>query len=188
VRGNKRDDIIAAATRLFREEGVHATSVAQVITESGSSAGSIYHHFASKDEIVIAVADAALVQPLHGLLEVSEGVLMSPGDMFRAIVATVAGGQLQAALVVQLWAASSTDTALHDLLRGEVLDLRVRLFERVSDWLCSEGLDVGRAETVARLTVGQAMGLLTQRTLDPDFAYDLYVEEAARLLDGLASA
>lgn len=184
--GNRRDAILEAAAGLFRTEGVHAASMAKIRDASGASAGSIYHHFDSKDEIVLAVANAALVEPLHTLLARSEDLVLSPGQIFRAITDTVAGGQVQAALIVQLWAASSTDGELRGVLREQVLDLRRSLFGRVAAWLEREGLDVGRAETIARLTVGQAMGLLTQRTLDPDFDYDLYVDEAIALLDSVA--
>jgi hypothetical protein len=67
-----------------------------------------------------------------------------------------------------------------------VVGLQHSLFALVARWLEAEGLDVSRAGTVARLTVGQAMGLLTQRSLDPGFDHDVYVTEAALLLDGLA--
>lgn len=184
----KRDAILDAAAALFRSEGVHAASMAMIREASGASAGSIYHHFDSKNEIVLAVAQRTLVEPLSALLASVEGTLLSPGDTFRGLVGVVAGGQVQAALIVQLWAASSTDPALYELLRGQVLELRERLFDRLRAWLDREGFDPARAETIARLTVGQTMGLLTQRTLDPDFDYALYVDEGARLLDALVQA
>lgn len=184
--GNKRDAIIAAAADLFRSEGVHAASMAKIRAASGASAGSIYHHFDSKNEIVMAVAAQALVIPLRALTTRHAGETLSPGQVFRLIVDRVAAGELEPALIVQLWAASTHDDELRKLLRGQVLDLRRGLFVQVRMWLDAQGLDVSRAETIARLTVGQAMGLLTQRTLDPDFDHDLYVGEAVRLLDGLA--
>ena len=184
--GTKRDAIVAAAADLFRSEGVHAASMAKIREASGASAGSIYHHFDSKDDIVIAVAQQAVVEPLRGLIEQNAGAVLSPGEIFRLVVQTVAAGDLQPALIVQLWAASSADEELRTLVRGQVVGLQHSLFALVARWLEAEGLDVSRAGTVARLTVGQAMGLLTQRSLDPGFDHDVYVTEAALLLDGLA--
>lgn len=183
--GTKRDAIVAAAAELFRSEGVHAASMAKIREASGASAGSIYHHFDSKDEIVLAVAGAAMVAPLQALLENNAGALLSPGEILRLIVGAVAEGEMQAALLVQLWAASSADEQLRTLLQKQVTDLRHSLRELVEAWLDAQGLAVGRAESIARLTVGQAMGVLTQRTLDPGFDHDVYVTEAAQLLDGL---
>lgn len=184
--GGKREAILQAAADLFRSEGVHAASMAKIREASGASAGSIYHHFDSKNEIVMAVAEQALVEPLRDLTEKYAGAQLSPGEMFRLIVDAVASGRLEPALIVQLWAASAHDDELRKLLRDQVLDLRRGLFALVRLWLDAKGLDPSRAETIARVTVGQAMGLLTQRTLDPDFDHDLYVGEAVRLLEGLA--
>lgn len=44
--------ILDTAARLFREEGYAATSLRDIAGECGIKAGSIYYHFASKDEIV----------------------------------------------------------------------------------------------------------------------------------------
>jgi AcrR family transcriptional regulator len=54
----RRAKILAGATRCFVRDGFHATSMQDVIDESGVSAGGLYRHFASKDEIVLAIAIA----------------------------------------------------------------------------------------------------------------------------------
>lgn len=40
-----RDDMLRSAAQLFREKGVEATSLADVIEHAGAPRGSIYHHF-----------------------------------------------------------------------------------------------------------------------------------------------
>jgi AcrR family transcriptional regulator len=52
----RREQILAGATRCFMRDGFHATSMQDVISEAGVSAGGLYRHFASKDEIVLAIA------------------------------------------------------------------------------------------------------------------------------------
>ena len=49
-----RERILAAATRLFSEEGIHATGVDRVIAEAGVAPMTVYRHFAGKDELVTA--------------------------------------------------------------------------------------------------------------------------------------
>ena len=52
-----RERILAAATRLFADEGIHATSVDRVIAEAGVAPMTVYRHFAGKDELVTATLD-----------------------------------------------------------------------------------------------------------------------------------
>jgi AcrR family transcriptional regulator len=52
-----RERILDAATRLFADEGVHATSVDRVIAEAGVAPMTVYRHFASKDELVSATLE-----------------------------------------------------------------------------------------------------------------------------------
>jgi AcrR family transcriptional regulator len=49
-----RERILAAATRLFADEGIHATSVDRVIAEADVAPMTVYRHFAGKDELVTA--------------------------------------------------------------------------------------------------------------------------------------
>jgi AcrR family transcriptional regulator len=56
----RRSEILAAACRCFERDGFHATSVADIIRESGLSAGSVYLYFKSKSEIITAVVEMTL--------------------------------------------------------------------------------------------------------------------------------
>ncbi len=57
LEGGKRDEIIAAATRLFFTEGFEGTSVRMILGEVGGEVGMFYHYFASKEELFDVVAD-----------------------------------------------------------------------------------------------------------------------------------
>lgn len=59
-RANRRAQMVPAAVRCFERQGFHATSVADIVAESGLSAGSVYQYVRSKDEIIAAVSEAAL--------------------------------------------------------------------------------------------------------------------------------
>jgi AcrR family transcriptional regulator len=52
-----RASIVAAATRIIDTEGMAALSTRTLAARLGVSGPSLYHHFATKDEIVDAVAD-----------------------------------------------------------------------------------------------------------------------------------
>jgi AcrR family transcriptional regulator len=55
-----RERIVLSADRLFRERGVAATSVDDVLAVAGAGKGQLYRYFESKDELVSAVVDHRL--------------------------------------------------------------------------------------------------------------------------------
>ena len=51
----KRDAILQAALGLIAERGFHNTPMSLVAKQAGASAGTIYHYFAGKDELIHAL-------------------------------------------------------------------------------------------------------------------------------------
>jgi AcrR family transcriptional regulator len=52
-----RDRILETARRLFHEQGYHATGISTILREAGVNSGSLYHFFASKDELLVGVLE-----------------------------------------------------------------------------------------------------------------------------------
>jgi TetR/AcrR family transcriptional regulator, transcriptional repressor for nem operon len=57
-----RERILAAAERLFREKGVDAVGLAELMNEAGFTQGGFYNHFESKDALVSQVIGKAVDQ------------------------------------------------------------------------------------------------------------------------------
>jgi len=57
---NRRQQLLDAAARLFRERGYHVTSMRDIAREVGMLSGSIYYHFSSKEEMLLAVYEEGL--------------------------------------------------------------------------------------------------------------------------------
>ena len=70
--GYDRDQILEIAVQVFIEQGYDATSVASLAMRLGLSKSALYHHFASKEQLLEVALDAAL----GGL----EGVLKDAGE------------------------------------------------------------------------------------------------------------
>jgi AcrR family transcriptional regulator len=68
--GERRRQILDAALRCFADQGYEATTLGQIRERSGASTGSIYHLFASKEEIAGAVYLDGLGRYQDGFLEV----------------------------------------------------------------------------------------------------------------------
>jgi AcrR family transcriptional regulator len=53
----RRQQILDAALLCFSRDGFHNTTTADIVRESGVSQGTLYLYFATKDDIVVALAD-----------------------------------------------------------------------------------------------------------------------------------
>jgi TetR/AcrR family transcriptional regulator, repressor for uid operon len=53
----RRREILAAAQACFREKGFHGTSIAEICSAAQISAGGLYRYFASKEDIIAAMAE-----------------------------------------------------------------------------------------------------------------------------------
>jgi AcrR family transcriptional regulator len=49
-----RDRVLETATRLFYAEGIHTVGIDRVIAEAAVAKATFYHHFKSKEELVLA--------------------------------------------------------------------------------------------------------------------------------------
>ena len=74
--GDRHEQILAVAARLFARKGVAATTVREIADEVGILSGSLYHHFDSKE----AMVDGILAPYLIDLREASTSVLASPAE------------------------------------------------------------------------------------------------------------
>ena len=54
---NTKSKIVSAAWKLFYDQGYDATTVEEIIFESGTSKGSFYHYFDGKDALLGTLAD-----------------------------------------------------------------------------------------------------------------------------------
>jgi AcrR family transcriptional regulator len=73
---DRRDVILERAADLFARQGVAATTVREIADAVGILSGSLYHHFASKDDIV----DAIVGSFMDDLVGRYDAVLASTGD------------------------------------------------------------------------------------------------------------
>ncbi len=52
---SKRDQLVDTALDLFCRDGFHATGIDKILAESGCAKMTLYNHFTSKDELILAV-------------------------------------------------------------------------------------------------------------------------------------
>lgn len=57
---DRRREIIAVSARMFQERGYAGTTVRDIAREVGITSGSIFHHFGSKEEVLLQVVEEGL--------------------------------------------------------------------------------------------------------------------------------
>lgn len=76
--------IVQAAVKLFASKGFHGTSMRALAEKAGVSIGAIYHHFASKDDVFLAILRAEYERRRIALEELkASGV--PPREMVRRL-------------------------------------------------------------------------------------------------------
>jgi AcrR family transcriptional regulator len=69
-REDTREQVLAAAARVFARNGFHATSLEAVAEEAGFSRGAVYYNFADKEELFLELLDRRCAERAQDLREV----------------------------------------------------------------------------------------------------------------------
>lgn len=174
-----------AAADLIRTHGVGGVSIADVIAASGTSAGSIYHHFKSKHALVMAVTRQALAGPLESAMRVPREDEVSPASLFEAAIRRVDSDEPASALLIQIWAAAAGDQQLRALLIEEAGGLPWAVGAQIRAWC--ESHDALQYQTaLAQVIVGLVMGFVVQKSTLPTFDAQDYIDMGSRLLSRVA--
>ncbi|CAE6733306.1 hypothetical protein R69658_01916 [Paraburkholderia aspalathi] len=75
-----RHAIVAAAEKLFRERGVDAVGLAELMKAAGFTQGGFYNHFKSKDALVAAVMEKAMEEGGEAYAALIDGAKSSGAD------------------------------------------------------------------------------------------------------------
>ncbi|KQV41188.1 TetR/AcrR family transcriptional regulator [Rhizobium sp. Root1204] len=181
----KRREILDASERCFARDGFQGASIAKICAEAGISPGHLYHYFASKEEIIAAIAEMQLEDTRFYFEHMFQGAnaidtLISEigrnvtcqqpdkGSLFFDLVAEASRNPALASIVLEK--NRTTCKLLADLLRrcqlrGEIdpdLDpdaaaaLLFDLFNGLRTWsLRDPELDLGRSVDLFRLMVAR---------------------------------
>ncbi len=84
---NTREDIVAAAGRMFADNGYHGTSMRDLGRELGLLGSSLYSHIDSKEDLLVEVVD----QGAHLFLDASERAMAGDGGAEQKLRALIAG-------------------------------------------------------------------------------------------------
>jgi AcrR family transcriptional regulator len=83
---DRREEVYAAALRLFREKGYHATSMQDIAAAVGLYKGSLYHYIDGKEELLARVFERGMGALLADVERIAADTACGPSAQLRRIV------------------------------------------------------------------------------------------------------
>jgi len=131
----RRRQVLTVASELFAKKGFEATSIRDIATAAGMMSGSLYYHFASKEDLYIAVQDASISKIFNAVSGAIAGIA-DPWERLEAAAVAHAEAMLDRSgfrvLVTPLFP-PGLDAAVRDQLVAQ----RDR-FERMMDMVIAD--------------------------------------------------
>jgi AcrR family transcriptional regulator len=183
----RRAQILDAAQSCLARRGYHQTTMDDLVRESGLSKGSLYWHFDSKEEVLLALFDRYTDEFFAAWGEQREAPHVSPADL------VVLGSELFMERVANLDALTQAWLGFfeHPLARQRLADLYTKS-RTILTTLVEQAVERGELVTdapdaVAAGLVGLAEGVFLQAIVDPSFDPSPSLRVSAdALLKGLA--
>ena len=173
-RDARRDQILGAARRCFLRDGFHSTSMQDLFAESGLSAGAVYRYFASKDDVIVAIAEENMREVLVTVHELATGTAgRSLGQVMAGLMALIQARDAAddlGGMAVLVWAEALRNPSL----AGQLRELLTRMNEELTALVAGHqraGQLPGQvaAGAIARTLVSMMAGYILQLTmLGPD--------------------
>lgn len=180
-RNQGREAILEAASRIIRTQGVLGTTISRIVSESGMSAGAIYHHFPNKQAIILAVVDAALELPRTALVEYRNSP-SSPQEVLAFALYALRADHDLSNLLVQLGAGAAADEPLGHLLSERFGQVQQELSITLRAWAEENALAPEKVHGYDQLLRGLILGFAVQRYLVESFDEDMYINQSLALL------
>ncbi len=143
----RRDEIALAAVRCLERKGVHETSIADIVEESGLSTGAIYSHFSSKRELARYIVSEYLFPHLDVLARSS--AVEAPRDVLVMMLRAFTDDGLPPRVVLQFWGEATVDAELHEEMTRTVARLRATIVRALLPWARQSADTEAAATTLA---------------------------------------
>ena len=178
-RAERRAQIIDAARRCFQRDGVHATTMDDIVRASGLSAGAVYSYFKSKDELTLASLTANLSGLQEALVPHLQEPVPGPGPLLAAIAGLIVSysardGYDSRRIAIMGWGEAQRNEAFRAVLRRFYLGFRDELRKVAESWQ-RQGLIAGTAnvDDVAKASMSFLLGFVAQSAILDDVAPDV---------------
>jgi len=154
----RRNQIVEAARAQFTSHGFAGTSMADIVSESRLSTGSIYRYFKSKDEIIVAVCE-------QGSEAFPSALTVEVINDFLEHVRNLAREKGHARLVAQIYAEAALSPALAAIVANQLAAMRSAVADLIRHDRQDDAEEI--AEAFVAIAIGYNQQLAVRGDLDP---------------------
>jgi AcrR family transcriptional regulator len=169
---NTREELIAAAARVFARRGYHRATIEEIAAEAGMTSGAIYSNFSGKEELFLAIADSQVGSRVAEIKAVGDAALgdtdtgAEAANQFRAFLETDPEWPL---LFYEFWSVSVRDPGLQGELAKRRDAIRNALADTLERVAAAHGFELRfPAPMLATAIAASLNGLAFERAADPD--------------------
>ena len=185
-----REELVAAAARVFARRGYHKATVEEIAAEAGFSTGAVYSNFACKEELFLAIADRQVADRVAEIGAVADAAEAqgdtdaAAAEQFRAFLEADPDWPL---LFYEFWSLSVRNPEL----QGELAKRRDAIRDALADTLERVAKELGfelrfPAPALATAIAASLNGLAFERAADPDALPDEVFAEFVTAVIGCA--
>jgi len=138
-----RDKLLEAGVKLVREQGYSATSVEQLCQAAGVTKGALFHHFASKEALGVALADywststggffaeapyhhhPRAIDRVFGYIDLRLALIAGPPESFSCVAGTMLQESFRSSEAIRL--------ACEDSIMGNARAIEADLAKAIAD-------------------------------------------------------
>jgi AcrR family transcriptional regulator len=186
-RRDARDELLAAAAKVFARRGFRDAAVDEIAAEAGFSKGAVYWHFESKEDLLFALLDERIDRPIMEMIELLESAPaehdMAP-EASRLFLRLLERERELLLLDHDYWSLAVRDSRLRARYARRQAALRKALgaaLEARVETLGTPGLDFA-PEQMAGAFMALAEGLAREKLIDPKALPDGLLGETFALL------
>ncbi len=180
---SREDELLEAATRLFKEKGYHSTSMQDLADALGVQKGSLYYYIDSKDELLRRLLERASLFLGHRIDEIYAAAL-TPSDKLRLALENHAETMMNQVDLVTVYLNEYRNLPADRL--QEALAVR-KHYEKVLMQILQDGVACGQFRPVnVKMTVFGLLGMLnwTHQWFSPEGEFS--AQQVAGFLADLA--
>ncbi len=176
--------VLTAALSAFVDQGYHGTSVREIASRAGLSVPGLYHHYPSKQAMLVGITSSAMAELLDRSSRAESEAGPAPADRFDAVVESLLLFHVHRRDVAFVCSTEirSLDPAEREAYVGQ-RDAQQRMLDRI----VLDGVDAGvfgtahpldASRAVTTMCVGVATWYRPGGRLDPAALVDVYSELA----------
>jgi len=182
-----RDRILETAFKLFLEKGFDNVSTTEIKKESNAATGSFYHHFGSREGLLVEVIDKYIFSYFNRTLDKIKNCKGTPKERLKAVILQIIGYDSSTNKVTKLYENSESfiidyrnlhllylgSLQTHEIISKRYRDFQLRLIEFIM-----ELIDEGKAQGELKKDIDTYKNaILMQSVIDGTFLLWLSVPE-----------